>query len=324
MRDPELAQRLEAAVTVTAMGRQKGGRLHPRTRERHARTWAEASAWLRSAHLSAADNPWSSETLALYAVELLEQGYAKSTVDSRLSAIRAGHRQRGWPVPDGVAAWYVLRGANHTAPDGSVVNTPVLRRGVLADIAAELDPRTAAGARDLCLVTLGWDLHAKVAGLIRMDIGDVVELPEGMGLVVTVLGRAVKVVHTHDPVDVCPVEATLAWLGVLRTAGAQPGPLFRAVDRGGNIAGCGPHGGPRSSVGDRLHPSAVRRIWSRMVARTGLPATSKLYDLRLGSALEAARHGVPVPDVLVRGGWSAGNGAILDRLLAAADEGVQG
>ena len=115
MEDPDLARRVEAAVTVAARGRGEGGQLHPKTRKRHARAWAEADAWLRAEHWSLVAKPWTSETLALYAVVLLERGYAKSTTDGRLSAIRAGHRLRGWPVPDGVAAWYVLRGANDSA-----------------------------------------------------------------------------------------------------------------------------------------------------------------------------------------------------------------
>lgn len=322
MEDPDLARRIEAAVTVAARGRGKGGQLHPKTRVRHARAWAEASAWLRSKHLSAAaNNPWSSETLALYAVELLEQGYAKSTVDGRLSAIKAGHRQRGWPVPDGVAAWYVLRGANDTAPAGVKVNTPRLRRGALALIAERVDARENQGARDLCLATLGWDVYGRVTELVRMDIEDVTEQPDGVGLMVRLGGRWLKVEHTHEPADVCPVEATLAWLARLRDNGAVSGPLFRAVDKGGNIAGCGPHAGPRSSTGDRLHESAVGRIWARLVAGSQLPRTSTPHDLRMAAALDSARNGVPLPQIITRGGWSTTNGSILVKLMRAAEEG---
>lgn len=323
MKDPDLERRLEAAMTVTAQGRQEGGRLLKSTREHHARTWADADAWLRSEHWSLAAKPWTSETLALYAMNLLERGYAKSTTDGRLSAIRAGHRQRGWPVPDGVAAWYVLRGANDTARTRAKVNSPVMRRGALAAIAAELDPWENQGARDLCLVSLAWDVHAKVSELVRVEVEDVSELPDGLGLRVRLGGRWLQVTHVHEPADVCPVEATQAWLRRLVEAGARTGPLLRAIDKGGNIAGCGPHGGPRSGVGERLHDSAVRRIWARLVARSGLPATSTPHDLRLGSALEAARNGVPLADIVARGGWSPGNGDILVKLLAAAEEGAE-
>lgn len=320
MEDDQLARLIEAAVTVPGRGRGKGGRVQLATRKEYARVWAHGSDWLRSQHLSAS-NPWSSETLALYAVACLEQGYAKSTTDHRLSAIRAGHRLRGWPVPDGVAAWYVLRAANDTAPGRVKVNSLPPRRGVLALIAARLDAETNQGARDLCMVTLGWDLHAGVADLVRVEIGDVDELPDGLGLRVRIGNRTVKVGHTHEPADVCPVEATQAWLIRLARAGVRAGPLLRAVDRGGNIAGSGIHAGPPSGVEDRLHESAVRRIWVRLVARSGLPRDSTPRDLRLASALDAARSGVPVPEIIARGGWSPGNGGILVKLMRAAEEG---
>lgn len=323
LENPDLAGRVEAAVTAVGRGRGTGGRLTVKTRKQYARIWSDATDWCRAQHLSAANNPWSSETLAQYALTQLERGYAKATVDGHVSAIKAGHRQRGWPVPDGVAAWYVLRGANDTALAGGKVNNPRLRRGALAQIAASLDPRENQGARDLCLVTLGWDLHAKVGDLTRLEIADVAEQPDGLGLRVQLGGRWLKVEHTHEPVDVCPVEATLAWLGCLRRAGAQPGPLLRAVDKGGNIAGCGPHAGPPSATGDRLHESAVRRIWTRLVARARLPRESTPHDLRIGSALDAARNGVPLAEIIARGGWAPTNGELLGKLMAAAEEGAE-
>lgn len=317
---PDLARRLDAALTAVGRGRGEGGRLEPDTRRAYARAWAEAEAWVRTVQSTVM--PWSSETLAQYAVVLLEQGYAKSTVSGRLAAVKAKHRERGEPVPDGVAAWYVLRGANDTAPPGVKVNTPRPRRAVLAEIAASLDVRAQA-ARDLCLVTLGWDVHAGVRELVAVDMEDVAVLPDDAGLTLRLSSRGMTlaVEHLHDPVDVCPVEATQAWLGHLRRAGATGGPLFRGVDKGDNIAGCGPHAGP-AAADDRLSESGVRRIWAKLVARARLPWDSTPSDLRLASALDAARNGVPVWDVMQRGGWSASTAGIAVKLLRAAEEGV--
>jgi integrase len=315
----ELERRLDAAVTVRGRGRGEGGQLLEETRVKYARAWHAAEAWVRSVQPTVM--PWSSETLAQYAVVLLEQGYAKSTVDGRLAAVKAKHRERGEPVPDGVAAWYVLRGANDTAPGRVKVNTPRPRRAALAEIAASLDPARVQAARDLCMVTLGWDLHARVRELVAIDVADVVVVAEGLGLNVRLSGRGVKlgVAHLHEPLDVCPVEATEAWLGHLRRAGVTSGPLFRGVDKGDNIAGCGPKAGPRA-VDDRLSESGVRRIWAKLVARAGLPRDSTPADLRLASALDAARNGVPLRDIVARGGWSPSNGDILVKLMRAAEE----
>lgn len=314
---PNLEARLDAGLTAAGRGRGEGGRLLEETRVKYARAWSDAEQWLRSTGARAV-MPWSSETLAQYARALLEQGYAKSTVDGRLAAVKAKHRERGEPVPDGVAAWYVLRGANDTAP-ALKVNTPRPRRGALAEIAAALDPVRAQAARDLCLVTLGWEVHARVRELVAVNIGDVV-MGE-LGMVVLLPGRlsGLEVLHVHEPVDVCPVEAMQAWLGHLGRAGAVAGPLFRGVDKGDNIAGCGPRAGT-AAADDRLSESGVRRIWARLVASAGLPRGSTPADLRMASALDAARNGVPVGDIVARGGWSLGNGEVLVKLMRAAQE----
>jgi integrase len=315
----QYAGRVDASLTALGRGRGDGGRLREKTRRAYAKAWAAAEAWVRSEHLTVM--PWSSETLARYAAVLLEQGYAKATVDGRLSAVKAKHRERGEPVPDGVAAWYVLRGADDTAADPVMVNNPRPRRAALAAIAAELDPATAAGARDLAMVTLGWDLLARTVDLVALDIGDVLDAADGDGLVVRLGDRWLPVDHVHDPVDVCPVEPTLAWLGHLRQAGAMSGPLFRAVDKGGNIAGCGPHASPPSSTGHRLADRSVRHIWTRLVVKGRWPRSATMRDLRTAAAVEAARNGVPVLDILARGGWSRGSGRVVAMLVAAAAEG---
>lgn len=316
--DADLERRLDAALTVAGRGRGDSGRLDVDTRVKYAKAWGAAEQWVRSVQPTVM--PWSSETLAQYARVLLEQGYAKSTVSGRLAAVKAKHRERGEPVPDGVAAWYVLRGANDTGPGEGKVNTPRPRRAALAEIAASLDVRAQA-ARDLCLVALGWDLHARVRELVAIDIADVVVLPDDAGLSVRLSrrGQVLTVAHVHEPVDVCPVEATLAWLGHLRRAGAVAGPLFRGVDKGDNIAGTGPHAGPQAAD-DRLSPSGVQRIWAKLVAKAGLPPGSTPADLRMASALDAARNGVPLGEIVARGGWAAGNGAVLVKLMKAQEE----
>ncbi len=307
----------EAALTVPGRGRGEGGRLDPATQRKYARAWVDAELWVRS--VQSKPMPWSSETLAQYARTLLEQGYAKSTVDGRLAAVKAKHRERGSTVPDGVAAWYVLRGADHIPSAELMVNTPHPRRGALAAISAKLDVTRAQAARDLCLITLGWDVHGRVSELVALDMDSVVESDDR--LLVTIGGRRLWVEHLHEPVDVCPVEAWQAWMSHLRAAGALPGPLFRAVDRGDNIAGCGIHAGP-PAADHRLSDSGVRRIWHKLVVKGRLPRASSASDLRVASALDAARNGVPVGEIMARGGWSL-QGRVLAKLIRAAEEGAR-
>lgn len=321
MRDFDVGAAVDRSLTVAGRGR-RGGRLDEMTVKKYGRYWTDAQAWLRSVGLSTV-TAWSSETLAQYAgVLLTEHGYAVSTVDNRLSGVKAEHRRRGWPVPDGVAAWYVLRAAKSTAIDPLKVNTPRPRRADLAEAAAHLDPATAAGARDLCLATLGWDLMAGVRDLMRLDLRDVVPEvgPDGEDLLMVRLGdRWMRVEHLHEPVDVCPVEATQAWIRVLGVHAVTDGPLFRGVDKGGNIAGSpDPYAGHQTA--ERLTGGGLQRIWTTIAVRGNLPRSTP-RDLRLASSLEAAAAGVPVEWILRRGGWSMKSN-VRDRLEAAARAGA--
>lgn len=320
------AARLAAGITVLGYGRE-GGKLDPRTRKKYARSWVEADEWARSMRpLNPSSMPWTSELLAEYAVWLLERGYAKSTVDGRLSAVRVKHRERGWPVPDGVAAWYVLRGEDDTARGGVKVNTPRPRRAALQQLARNLDPARPKDSRDLSLVTLGWDLHAGVREIVSLNLGDVKPDRDRDRMIVRIPARGEErwwpVEHDHDPVDVCPIEAVQAWLGHLYSAGVVDGPLYRPVDKGGNISGTRPIAGHASAT-DRLTERGVQRVWRRLAPAAGLDQWSRAGDLRWASAVDAARNGVPVRDVLRRGGWKE-NGPVLLKLMDAMEEEVDG
>jgi len=322
------AARLAAGVTVLGYGR-TGGKLDPRTRKKYARSWSEASEWERRERpLRPVSMPWTSELLAEYAVWLLERGYAKSTVDGRLSAVRVKHRERGWPVPDGVAAWYVLRGEDDTALDGVKVNSPRPRRAALQQLARNLDPARPKDARDLCLVTLGWDLHAGVREIVSLNVADVKPDPDGDRMLVRIPARADvwwPVDHDHDPVDVCPIEATQSWMGHLYAAGVVEGPLFRPVDKGDNISGTRPIAGHVSAT-DRLTERGVQRVWRRLAPTAGLDSFSRVGDLRWASAVDAVRNGEPMTAVLRRGGWKESGPALLKlmTLVEVSDDGCDG
>jgi integrase len=318
----DLEQRFEASLTVKGRGRGEGGRLDPATVRVYAKYWREADEWARATGLYASATPWTSEVLALYARYLLERGYAKATADARLTGVRAGHRVRGWPVPDGVAAWYVLRAANLTPEEGSKVNISPPRRALLEAVARPLDPGTSAGARDLCILALGWDLHAGVRDLVSLDLRDVQLTEDGYRVRMERRGGVwLEVRHNHEPLDVCPVEATAAWLGTLYRYGAVDGPLFRGVDKGGNIAGLGPWGGS-AARGWRLSESGVSQVWARLLVQSTVRGRTP-RDLRMASALDSARTGTPIPEVLARGGWRPGNAAVLQRLVEAAAAGQE-
>ncbi|MCZ7478825.1 hypothetical protein [Micromonospora sp. WMMC273] len=314
MSEKQQASAVDRALTVAGRARRDDGRLESQTMARYQRVFGEFNAWRRGRGLSVTKPP-TSEHLAEYAEALVrEHGYAKATARGRVAAVRAVLRLRGEPVPDGVAAWFVLREADHTAdqPEG---DTPRgVRRGVLAAVVARglnLD-KPAAAARDRCLVTLAHALTVPVARLVELDVTDV-DLVDG-ALVVRVAGEVRELEHDHDPEEVCPVEAAAGWLGVLAAAGVRSGPLFRSVDSGQNIAGCGPKAGTSGADGGRLNVRGLHRIWARLVVRAGLPPSTP-RDLRLGGAVDDLAEGSPLVEVLRRGGWSPRSASAARRLV---------
>lgn len=313
----QISARVERAQNVAGKARDAAGRLDPATVRKYRRAWKQYEGWRRECGLTVVTTPTTSETLAVYAAELLEQGYAKATVDGRLSAIKAIHRERGWPVPDGVAAWYVLRGGEHTPRSPVRGRTPPDRRGVVAAAQACVGLPEVAAVRDRCVVTLWWALLAREKDLVAVDIEDVAHT--GMGLRVRLAGRWLDVDHDHEPVQACPVCATEHWLRVLAGQGAAGGPLLRSVDKGQNIGGCGPKAGP-VGVDGRLNVRGLQRVWARLNARmatAGFPAVEP-RDVRIAAAVAAVQAGADVADVMRRGGWSPQTLNVVRRLLTAA------
>lgn len=334
MPQPAQPSRIDRALTVAGKARSADGRLAPATNKKYGRALTELEDMCR--RLGLIPMPCTSETLAEYAQWLLQQGYKRSTAEGRIYAVRAKHRERGEPVPDGVAAWYVLRGADLTTAGTSKVNTPLARRGALEAIAGVCDVDTAAGARDLCMVTLAWDLLATEAELTRLDIADVREVhdgathdmgragrPAGEGLVIRVGEHYVPVEHDHEPAQICPVEAAQRWIRMLAAAGSPGGALCRSVDAAGNIGGCGPKSGSTGD-GGRLNVRGLQRIWKRLCVRAQLPISTP-RALRLGGAADDLAEGTQLVRVMRRGRWSLDSATALRRLvvLESGDPGQQ-
>lgn len=313
--------RLDRSLTVAGRGRSTDGRLDPKTILKYGKAYGEWELYWRS--LGRTPMPATSEQLAEYAGMLLEQGYAVSTAEGALSAVKAKHRERGAPVPDGVAAWFVLRGAELTAPGDGKVNNRVARRAELVAIAAVCDVSTPAGARDLCLATLMRALLARESELVALDVEDIEWA--GPGMVVRMAGERFPVGHVHEPgeEDVCTVCATQRWVGVLAAAGGRGGPLLRSVDRRQLIAGCDEHKIGSSGEGGRLTVRGLRKVWSRLVVRSGVPVMTP-RAVRIGAAADELAAGRPLPEVLRAGRWSVNNASAMRRIVQEAYAGTDG
>lgn len=339
------ADRLDRAITVG--GYIKGdGRYAESTAQLYAAAWAAFETWCRSAGRTAI--PATSETIATYAVHLLEVGYVPDTIKCRITAIRTRHRIMGQPVPDNVPAWAVLCGAksSRVRPVVNGITRPELQAAI------RTCPDTPLGIRNRALALLSWDVLLPMPDIVALDIDDIDD-PCGDGPVTIRSDPPRDVNHDHTTaVDVacprchaepgqscrwstgindptithlgreraagdpyaCPACAIRAWVRQLHHAGIRHGALFRPVDRMGAIAETGVRRSGSTAPDARLTIRSVHRVWARLVADAGIaPCTPRA--LRLGGARDRVDRGEPMLDVIDRAAWSANSASVVTRLV---------
>jgi site-specific recombinase XerD len=250
------------------------------TRRAYRADWDHFATWCDGRGLSSL--PADPTTVALY-VTYMADTYKPSTISRRLVSIAQAHKAAGHPSPTTDER---VRLVNAGIRRVHGVATRQVRPVVTEDLrrmvdTCGLDP---AGVRDRALLLLGFAAALRRSELVALDTGDVEETHDG--LVVTVrrsktdqegAGRKIGVPFGSNP-STCPVRAWRAWVG---EAEVTEGPLFRGIDRHGNIAA------------SRLSDRAVALIVKRRAEAAGIdPATVSGHSLRAGLATSAAAAGV--------------------------------
>ncbi len=243
----------------------------PATLKLYAGDWARFVAWCREQGRPSL--PASSDTLAAYLVDIAP-GLSRGALGRRRSAISTMHRQAGLPTP-------LLSPATHKAlrtaakPKSTRSASPPTAAG-LVRVAAKC-PRDLPGLRDRALLLLAAATlrprrrsaratgtvdpggeTAEPAGVARLfvlalDAEHVRFTPAGVDLQLrtrtdeAVPSRTVTLTRAMTAAS-CPVRALEEWL---RSSETAFGPVFRKVDRWGNVE----HG--------RLGPDAWHRILAR-------------------------------------------------------------
>jgi integrase len=211
------------------------------------------------------------------------------TLRRRLSSIAVAHEIAGHasPTSDPIVktTWKGIRRTNGTAERGK----PALAVDELRMIVRAL-PETTAGCRDRCLLLLGFSTAMRRSELVGLDVEDLAFVEQG--LVVHLqrsktdqdgAGRHIGVSRGASPAT-CAVAACSDWL---TTAGLDSGPLFRPVDRHGNI---GPH---------RMSDRSVALVLKRRAPAVGLDPTDLAgHSLRSGFATAAAQAGATELEIM--------------------------
>ena len=217
----------------------------------YAADWNAFLAWCKGEDLAAL--PAVPATVAAY----LNAGVATLSAGAlarRAAAIAAQHRQAGLASPAGdPAVTAILRAARRAAKPR---RPPPPRPARLVRMAGACQGGLA-GARDRALLLLLAASGLGRAALVGLDFEHVRITDAGAELVITDPagggGRRVAVKRAANR-DACPVQALKDWLATSETSF---GPVFRKIDRWGNIE----H--------RRLGTDALRRILARRTLRRG-------------------------------------------------------
>jgi len=226
--------------------------------------------------------PASPETVAAY-LATEAQNAKPSTIGRRVAAIRYAHKLAGLETPtdaEGVKA--TMRGIRRTFGGARNKKAPAVAAKMHSMVA--LAPEGLAGLRDRALLLLGFAGAFRRSELVDLDVGDIAETETG--LLVTIRGsktdqerQGVTIAIARGDIA-CPVKALRAWLDA---AGIEAGPIFRPIDRHGNL------------LPSRLTAQSVANIVKAYAARAGFDAsTFSGHSLRSGFLTSAAGKGASI------------------------------
>lgn len=260
------------------------------TRRAYRSDWEHFAGWCARRGVRAL--PAVPEAVAAYLAAHAET-FSVATLQRRLVSIGQAHRAAGHEdctkAPGVKATWRGIRRAKGVAPKGKA---PLLTPDVVRMVATL--PKDLGGVRDRALLLVGFAGAFRRSELVGLDREDVEFTLEGV--VVTLRrsktdqegeGRKVGIPWGRHA-ETCPVQALTAWL---EQAGITEGPLFRAVNRHGQVQA------------GRLSGSAVAEVVKRAALRAGLdPALYAGHSLRAGLATSAAAAGASERSIMAQMG----------------------
>ena len=250
--------------------------------------------------------PATSDSVARYLVA--HAGVlAVNTLKLRLSALAQWHTSQGFADPTKApVVRKVLKGIRAVHPARERQAEP-LQLSHLEQVIAALDveakqasehhdqPRLLRAKRDAALILLGFWRGFRSDELCRLSIEHVQAVP-GAGISLYLprsksdrdnLG---KTYQAPALLRLCPVQAYSEWLSA---SALVRGPVFRGIDRWGNLGQEG------------LHPNSVIPLLRQALEHAGIPAEQYTsHSLRRGFATWAHRSGWDLKSLMSYVGWN--------------------
>jgi len=269
-----LASEVDSARTYASASRSDN------TKRAYAADCRSFATWCAERGLCAM--PAMGATLALYVASLADAGRKASTIARAVAAIAQAHRLAGHESPaTDRAVREVLSGIRRTIGTAPAQKAPLLPSALHA--AADAGRDDVLGLRDRALLAVGFAGGFRRSALVALEVSDIAFGPEGVTVTIRrdktdqdAAGRRIGLPFGGTS-NTCPVRALRAWLDA---AGITDGPVFRAIDRHGNVGA------------EALSDRGVALVVKAAAQRAGLdPAAYAGHSLRAGLATAAAAAG---------------------------------
>lgn len=256
------------------------------TKRAYAADWRHFEAWCMARGLESL--PAAPETLVLYLAAFAGQ-FKMSTIERRLATIRVAHATEGFEAPTRHPAVREARaGARRLYGVATAGKAPALADDIRAMVGNL--PETLLGSRDRALLLVGFAGGFRRSELVAIDVEHLQFDEAGVRIAIPRSktdqegeGATIGIHATGRPT--CPVAALRAWL---ERAAIDEGPVFRPVDRHGNVRP------------NRLRSAAVADVVKRTAVSAGLehPERYSGHSLRAGLVTEAFARGAAEHDIM--------------------------
>jgi len=220
------------------------------------------------------------------------EGYAMPTLRRRVAAIARACGVAGQPLDTKhPAIRETLRGI------GRKHGTPARRAAALTTTEIKKLCRACgsdlAGSRDRALFLVGFAGAMRRSELVGLDVTNLTWTSDGLTLLIErsktdAEGEGAEIaIPRGRSAETCPVVALQSWQAA---AEITEGPLFRKVNRGGNVEAA------------RLTPDGVRQILLKRANQAGIKGTLaepiSPHGMRAGFVTTAYRNGVPDEEIM--------------------------
>lgn len=270
--DSDLPELVESA-------KERAERAKTNTARIYRRGWEHFTAFCEGRGLSPL--PARPEAVGLFIEKMARDGYALSTINTRVAAIKKRHEQAGERSPTDAPAveqhWETVQQTVSREPNQK---EPVLIEHLQR---MEFDTPELPELRDRALLFVGFAGGFRRSELTDLEVRDLTEADGGIVYRIrNPKGRAqtetIQVPDAVPALDPTPNDALREWL---QAAGIESGPLFRMVDRWGNVRG-----------GALSGQSVYETVRERMEALGENPDEYGAHSLRAGFATQAYMDGI--------------------------------